>query len=224
MPGQTNTLGGLVRRLRQERGWTLKQMSEQVAIPLSTLAKVENDKLSLTYDKLQQLSSRLDMTMTEFLGQGDAPAPELEPQIVTGRRSVMGRDNVIQINTPNYGYEYLCTDLNEKRMVPILTRVRAHSLAEFGDPVRHSGEEFVYVLEGAIEVHLQFYKPIRLEVGQGVYLDSTMGHAYTAVDCDSALMLAVCSSEDLSLEHELMQAAEVAPALAAAPAAKGARG
>src|SRR6187549_329494 len=53
------TLGGLIRALRQRNGWTLRQMSEKVGIPLSTLAKVEGNKLSLTYDKLQQLTARL---------------------------------------------------------------------------------------------------------------------------------------------------------------------
>jgi len=65
-----STLGGLIHRLRRRNGWTLRQMSDEVGIPLSTLAKVEADKLSLTYDKLQQLSSRLGMTMAEFLALG----------------------------------------------------------------------------------------------------------------------------------------------------------
>ena len=67
MTPKGSTLGGLIRSLRQERGWTLRQMSEKVGIPLSTLAKVEQDKLSLTYDKLQQFTSRLGLTLAEFL-------------------------------------------------------------------------------------------------------------------------------------------------------------
>jgi hypothetical protein len=44
-------------------------MRDKVGIPLSTLAKVEQDKLSLTYDKLHRFTSRLGLTMTEFLAQ-----------------------------------------------------------------------------------------------------------------------------------------------------------
>jgi hypothetical protein len=44
--------------------------------------------------------------------------------------------------------------------------------------------------------------------GQGIYLDSTMQHAYTAKDCDTALVLAVCSSEDPNLANELISLAE----------------
>jgi transcriptional regulator with XRE-family HTH domain len=198
------TLGGLIGLLRQRNGWTLRQMSEKVGIPLSTLAKVEADKLSLTYDKLQQLTSRLGMTMTEFLGQADPSSRGSSMPVVTARRSLTTEDNSIRIATPNYDYEYLCANLREKRMVPIIARIRAHDIAEFGEPVRHQGEEFIFVLEGAIEVHLQFYTPVTLKVGQGIYIDSTMDHAYVAKDCESALVLAVCSSEDLDLASELI--------------------
>jgi transcriptional regulator with XRE-family HTH domain len=202
------TLGSLIRLVRQKNGWTLRQMSEKVGIPLSTLAKVEADKLSLTYDKLQQFTSRLGLTMVEFLAQGEAPATELLPKVVTARRSLTVSGNSIQIATPNYDYEYLCADLRKKRMVPIFMRIRSHDIGEFGEPLKHQGEEFIFVIEGTIEVHLQFYSPVTLTEGQGIYLDSTMGHAYMAKDCESALVLAVCSSEDPNLERELISLAE----------------
>jgi transcriptional regulator with XRE-family HTH domain len=207
MANENSTLGGLIRLLRQQKGWTLRQLSEQVGIPLSTLGKVEADKGSLTYDKLQQLTSRLGLTMAEFLAHAETRAPESAP-LLTARRSLTSPGNSIQISTPNYDYEYLCADLRKKRMVPIITRIRAHDIVEFGEPVRHQGEEFIFVLEGSIEVHLQFYTAVTLTAGQGVYLDSTMGHAYLAKDCESALVLAVCSSEDPNLAGDLISLAE----------------
>jgi transcriptional regulator with XRE-family HTH domain len=206
MTRKSNTLGHLVRNLRQQKGWTLRKMSESVGIPLSTLAKVEQDKLSLTYDKLQQFTSRLGLTMAEFLAH--EPAAYAQAAVVTARRSLTGARNSVNVATPNYDYEYLCADLREKRMVPILTRIRAHTLEEFGKLVRHKGEEFIYVLEGTIEVYLQFYTSVTLTAGQGIYLDSTMGHAYIAKDCESALVLGVCSSEDPNLATELIGLAE----------------
>jgi transcriptional regulator with XRE-family HTH domain len=208
MANPNTTLGGLIRLLRQRKGWTLRQMSDQVGIPLSTLAKVEADKLSLTYDKLQQFCARLGLSMTEFLAEGETSAEDAQAPVVMARRSLSSDNNSIQIATPTYDYEYLCTDLREKRMVPILARIRAHDINEFEGPVRHQGEEFIFVLEGSVEVHLQFYTPVVLTKGQGMYLDSSMSHAYVAKDCDSALILAVCSSEDPDLANELISLAE----------------
>jgi mannose-6-phosphate isomerase-like protein (cupin superfamily) len=151
------------------------------------------------------------MTLAEFMAQGEtsSPAPpSATPAIITARRSLTANGASVRVSTPNYDYEYLCADLREKRMVPIITRIRAHSIGEFGDQVRHRGEEFVYVLEGSVEVHLQFYAPVVLRQGEGLYVDSTMGHAYIAKDCDTALILAVCSSEDVDLAEDLISQAE----------------
>ena len=201
MTAQHPTIGGLLRSLRARNGWTLKQMSEHAGIPLSTLSKVEHDRLTLTYDKLLQLSQRLNLRMSElFAEQAEAPEPP-----VTARRSIGRVDDAIRVTTPNYDYYYLCPELRRKRMIPVLTRVRAKTIAEFGELVHHSGEEYIHVLEGRMEVHTEFYDPMVLETGEGVYIDSNMGHAYIAAEgCDEVLLLGVCSSADEQLMASLM--------------------
>jgi transcriptional regulator with XRE-family HTH domain len=202
------TLGAVIRRLRAKKGWTLREMSERTDIPVSTLSKVEHDRLTLTYDKLLQLSQKLDIRIADLFVTGDA-VPDAG---VTGRRSIGRLDDAVRVETPNYDYYYLCTELRRKRMVPILTRIRAKSLSEFGDLVSHSGEEYIHVLEGRIVVHTEFYDPITLNTGESIYIDSNMGHAYLAADgCDEALALGVCSSDDHALMSSLMQMHEPGP-------------
>ena len=194
------TLGSLLRALRARNGWTLKEMSERIAIPVSTLSKVEHDRLTLTYDKLLQLSQRLNIRMSELFAD---PATEAEAP-VTARRSIGSMDDAVRVNTKNYDYYYLCPELRRKRMIPVYTRIRAKSVEEFGELVRHSGEEFIYVLDGAVEVHTEFYDPVVLHAGESIYIDSNMGHAYLAAEgCDEALVLAVCSSSDEGLLESL---------------------
>ena len=194
------TLGRILRELRANRGWTLKEMSERAGIPVSTLSKVEHDRLTLTYDKLLQLSQKLNIRMSELFAES-----EVAEESVTARRSIGRIDDSVRVTTPNYDYYYLCTELRRKRMIPVLTRIRAKSLSEFGDLVRHSGEEYIHVLEGAIIVHSEFYDPVTLNAGEGIYIDSNMGHAYVAAEgCDEALVLGVCSSADEGLMDSLM--------------------
>jgi len=201
MTSQHPTIGGLLRSLRARKGWTLKQMSEHAGIPLSTLSKVEHDRLTLTYDKLLQLAQRLQLRMSELFAE-DVEA--VEPP-VTARRSIGRIEDAIRVTTPNYDYFYLCPELRRKRMIPVLTRVRAKTIEEFGELVHHSGEEYIHVLEGRMEVHTEFYDPIVLETGQSVYIDSNMGHAYIAAEgCDEVLLLGVCSSSDEQLLESLM--------------------
>lgn len=176
-------------------------MSANSGIPLSTLSKVEHDRLTLTYDKLQQLSQRLNMTMSELFAEPDnSPEPA-----VTARRSIGRLEDAVRVNTPNYDYYYLCPELRRKRLIPILAHVRAKSLAEFGELVRHPGEEFTYVLKGRVVVHTEFYDPKPLEVGESVYIDSNMGHAYlTGEGCDEAVVLCTCASGEETMMESLL--------------------
>ena len=127
------TLGSLLRGLRLRNRWTLKEMSERTGIPLSTIAKVEHDRLTLTYDKLLQLSERLNIRMSDLFSEADA-SPDAP---ITARRSIGRLGDAIRVNTPNYEYFYMCPELRHKRMVPTVTRVRARSIEEFGELVHH---------------------------------------------------------------------------------------
>ena len=201
MTSQHRTIGSLLRALRARNDWTLKEMSERCGIPLSTLSKVEHDRLTLTYDKLLQISQRLNIRMSELFAEHD----DVSEPAVTARRSIGKVDDAVRVTTPNYDYFYLCPELRRKRMIPVLTRVRAKTIEEFGDLVHHPGEEYIHVLEGRAEVHTEFYDPIVLEAGESVYIDSNMGHAYIAAEgCEEVLLLGVCSSADEHLMESLL--------------------
>src|SRR6476659_8249896 len=100
-------LGTIMRALRDRYGWTLKEMSKHSGIPFSTLSKVENGRLTLTYDKLQQVSQRLKLPMSELFA---IPGEGRDAQI-TGRRSIGRTSDAVRVTTPNYDYYYLNTEL-----------------------------------------------------------------------------------------------------------------
>ena len=107
--------------------------------------------------------------------------------------------------TKNYDYYFLCPELRRKRMIPLVTRIRAKSVGECGDLVHHSGEEFIYVIEGSVEVHTEFHDPVVIGAGESIYLDSNMGHAYiAAAGCEEATVPGVCSSADEGLMESLL--------------------
>ena len=184
------TLGSRMRELRTRHGLTLKEMSVRVGLPFSTLAKVEHDRLTLTYDKLQAISERLNIRMSELFAEtaDDAVA------VANGRRSIGTLASALPVSTPNYDYYYLSPELRQKDMIPVLGRLKARSIEAFGPMLRHDGQEFVYVLEGKVSVHTEFYAPVTLSPGESVYIDSSMGHAYIVEEGDQALVISVCSA------------------------------
>jgi transcriptional regulator with XRE-family HTH domain len=152
----------------------------------STLSKVENKQISLTYDNLAKLADGLNIDLADLF------TPETI-QAATGRRSVTRIDARRVHDTPNYTHGYIGAELSRKAMVPIVTRVKAHSLQAFGDLQRHSGEEVVCVMEGTVEFHSEFYEPVVLEVGDCVYFDASMGHALVSIGAKDAQVFSVVS-------------------------------
>jgi len=202
--------GRVLRSVRTGRGWTLAEVSRRTGFPVSTLSKMENDRVSLTYDKLTRLSAGLGIDIS-LLFAGVAEAAE--PTSTQGRRSITRAHEGRSIESKNYSHLYPASDLLSKKMIPIVVELRARSIEEFGELVRHTGEEFIYVLEGEMELHTSLYAPVRLRAGDSVYIDSTMAHGYVAATDAPCRVLAVCSGN----ESQMIAAVGGIPTELAAP-------
>jgi len=176
--------GPRLRRLRQAAGLTLKELAERANLAISTISKIENDRMSPTYDVLLRLAGGLAIDLTSLL-EGPAPAAAK----AGGRLDVTRARDRRKLATGTYVYEPFATGLTRKGMDPTFVRVTARSIDDFPDLIRHPGEELVYVVSGTVELHAEFYAPIRLEAGDSVYYDATMGHAYISVGPEDATIL-----------------------------------
>src|SRR5580698_9924760 len=196
-------IGEKLRTLRKYRGLTLVELGKRTGYSVSALSKMENERLSLTYDKLARLAIALEVDMSTLFT--DSP-PVAAPQPV-GRRSIAPKGRGKSISTGNYDYLYISPELSRKQMVPLVVKIHATSIEEFGPLVRHGGEEWIYVTKGEIEVHSEFYQPERLQEGDSIYLDSRMGHAYISKSKGGAEVVSVCSAP----EAELVENADAQP-------------
>src|SRR3546814_13201009 len=59
-------------------------------------------------------------------------------------------------------------------MMPFFTRIKAYQVAENQGWSHYEGEEFVYVLNGTIELHTEYYQPTVLSAGDCFYIDCRM--------------------------------------------------
>jgi transcriptional regulator with XRE-family HTH domain len=223
-PEKDGNLGESLRRIRKERGMTLIEAGEKSGMPMSTISKIENNKMSLSYDKLLRICNALEIDISELFSGAQAAGKPAAP-VSSGRRSINRRGTGYAIDTPNYSHLYPAADLLNKRSVPIIAEIHARSLAEFGELIRHPGEEFAIVLEGTVDLYTDLYAPARLETGDSIYFDSGMAHAYIAVGEATCRVLSVCTSDEPNTEMTYatlidQPASASAPAPAPAPAAE----
>lgn len=192
--------GAVLKGMRAQRGWTLTDVSQKTGLPVSTLSKVENGKMDFSFEKLVRISEGLEIDIAELIGPG---AVDPVQTASATRRSITRAGEGKSIEMRRGNYLYVASDLLNKRIVPIVGDVFCKDIAEYGEFLRHSGEEYVYVLEGTLDLHTEFYTPARLNKGDSVYFDSSMGHAYIAVGQEPCKILSICATSEADLANAL---------------------
>lgn len=209
---ESPNLGACLRKLRFERRLSIADVAVATGIAKSTLSRVENDQLSLTYAKLLQLCRGLQIDLPELFSHDSRPG--LAPP--SGRRTFTAPGGGRHVKVGTLEYTYVCTDLAGKKMTPMFGRIHARTLEETNGLVKHEGEEYSYVVEGRLALHTEFYEPLIVEQGGSVYFDSTMGHAYVSIGADPLVILCVCSTPEHVL-HGIADPGAASPPPAPAP-------
>jgi transcriptional regulator with XRE-family HTH domain len=211
--------GDHIRSVRKRLELTLAELSARTGLAVSTLSKLEKGNVSLSYDKLMVLSRGLGVDMAELLV--DAPGARQAPG--GGGRRVIHRAGEGQlVETRSYHQLYLASELLNKRFTPLVVEVHARSIeefkAEFGDLIRHPGEEFAYVIEGEVAFHSELYAPVLLKAGDSIYFDSEMGHAYLKAAEGPCRLVGTCAPRHGQGEALTQPFIEASQRLAEAPA------
>ncbi|SAL85335.1 transcriptional regulator [Caballeronia arvi] len=183
-------VGAQLRQARKSRDLTLMQLSERSGIAVSTISKAERGDIALTYDKFVALAHALNVDFDTIFGRAPRrPTGAIEPTLTRSGKQLI-------YDTPNYEYGMIANDLVGKRMVPMRAHIRAHALEDFPDYIRHSGEEFVFLLQGKLELHFENGSVFRLEKGDSLYFDSAQGHVYISTGAKDAEVLVCCVDTD----------------------------
>lgn len=182
------SIGRSLKSLRRSRKLTLTQVSQMTGVSVSTLSKIENALVSPSFDIIKKICDGMDIALEGLMGDGQpvAPAPQMH-----GRKTTTRTGAGASFTCGQYDYVAHATELFRKGMVPLEIRVRARSADEFDHWSRHSGEEFVFVLSGSIEIHTELYAPFRLDQGESAYFDSSMAHIYLSLSDEDAHVLSV---------------------------------
>ena len=181
---QANQIGARLKEIRRTLDRTLAEVSQATGVSISNLSKIENNQISPSFDIMKRICDGLSVSIEDFVRPGTK-------DVVSGRKTKTRRGEGDYFTSGQYDYRAHASELSRKAMVPLEIVVHARSVEEFDHWSQHRGEEFVYVLSGAIEVHTEHYAPFRLERGESAYFDSSMRHLYITVSKEDAKVLSV---------------------------------
>lgn len=156
-------LGPRLRRLRRERGLTLERAAAATGLSPSFLSELERDRSGASMATLHRLLAHYGTTFAALL-QGPGG------RVASLKRA--GRGRAVR----NHGVlvEHLAD--GPSRLEPQLFTVEPGAGSE--GSYAHEGEEFLYVLEGLIEVLLNEHERYVLGVGDSLSYPSSVAHSW----------------------------------------------
>ncbi|MCC9624472.1 XRE family transcriptional regulator [Thalassospira sp. MA62] len=187
----TNTsdeLGPRLHNLRKGRGWTLQDASKASGISASAFSKIERGELSPTISTIQRIARGFEMDVLSLFADME------EQPTLLGRRSVTRAQEGKPHLSGNCDNQLLCSDLKNKRMTPIRTRVVARDVEEYDVWPTTDAEIYMTILSGTVVVHSKLYEPLELHEGDSMYYDASAAHVWTRKGPEEAVVLWVLTS------------------------------
>jgi transcriptional regulator with XRE-family HTH domain len=173
-------LGARLRSLRKARRLSLEEVASGCGISRSFLSLIENDRSDISFSKLIRLVNFYGISVTDLM-------PDVEPH---SDQIIVRREERKHITSPAEGMEvFLLSPDTKHKMMPVVEVFQPGGhLTEYSS---HEGEEFLYVLEGEIEVTLEGREPFVLRQGDSAYYNADQGHIFRNAGEGTARLFAV---------------------------------
>lgn len=178
--------GRKLRSTREQRGFTLEELATRTGIDQDSLANAEEGKSFLPLGLLVKLSKALSMRMADIISKDDKPVAVVR----ANERRKFARFGKTKQESRGYEYESLAADKKDRAMEPFIVTLNPTSTDEHSS---HDGQEFIYVLEGEVEVTILDNMHV-LAKGDSIIYSSTSSHLVQAHGNTPAKILAVLSS------------------------------
>ena len=184
------TIGERIRTIREDKGLELEEVASLVKMSPALLSQIENQSESPSLGTLIKISKVLEVNLSDLLGEEQS---QFYTIVRKNEADKIERQSTGDGITPGYTYESLGTGMVDRNMEPFIVTIEPSSTKE--SPSVHEGEEFIYVLEGEMEVTLGNLKDV-LMPGDTIYYKASIPHLVKANGNKTLKILAVLYGKD----------------------------
>ncbi len=155
-------LGVKIEKIRRSNDWTIEYLAEKTDQTPEFIEKVENGEMVPSVSFLLKLSRALGVDPGTFLS--DEEKAQIEDK----------RAKAFITRTKNYAYQTLTPGAENQHLRAFMITIEAK---QDHKPVayKHEGEEFIYVMEGDLELTLDS-KITNLKTGESMHYNSEIPH------------------------------------------------
>ncbi|GHT08809.1 transcriptional regulator [Bacteroidia bacterium] len=181
-------VGKRIKALRESKSIDVAEMAERTGLDAEQIIRIEEDKDLPSLAPLIKIARVLGVRLGTFLDDQDALGPVISRK-KNYKESVSFSTNQTASHT-HMDYYSLASDKSGRHIEPFIIQVAPRQDNSDFLLSSHEGEEFIFCLEGILEVTYG-NDTFLMEEGDSIYYDSIIAHHVHAADSQGARILAV---------------------------------
>jgi transcriptional regulator with XRE-family HTH domain len=184
-------IGERIKRLRLKKSMGLVELGRHTGLSASFLSQLETGRVVPTLRNLARIAMVFSKDLSYFF--------ETEPHTLFRVHKKKERVRLPQtgVDDPTYFFESLGYMVPDRQLDPYYAEFVPLKKNMEVRPHVHSGFEFLYLLEGELEIR-HADKIHSIEAGDGVYFDASTPHAYRCLGKGSAIAIIVTMHQQTS--------------------------
>ncbi len=180
-------VGEKIKSVREAKNISLEDAAERAGLTVEQIQTIEEKNILPSLTPLMKIARALGVRLGTFLDDQENFGPVLCRKDAQ-EESIRFSNNTSK-ETKNMDYFSLAASKTDRHMEPFIIEVSPAGTEQF-HLSSHEGEEFIYVLEGIIEINYG-HDTYVLNAGESIYYDSIVDHHVHATKDHSAKILAV---------------------------------
>ncbi|MDL2272128.1 XRE family transcriptional regulator [Desulfovibrio sp. OttesenSCG-928-I05] len=170
-----------LRGLREGMDFTQEELAAKVDATVELVQLYESGESEIPVSFLMDVAHACEVDLTTLLSGGQA--------FLQNYTVVRSGEGLSTSRRKDYDYKNLAARFSGRFMEPFLVRVPPKEREQV-TCISHKGQEFSYMLEGRLELHLGGKIEI-LEPGDSVYFSSSLPHGLRGLDGKDAVFVSV---------------------------------
>ena len=182
-------VGSKIKGIRESKNISLEEMSERSGLSLEQISSIENDQNLPSLGPLIKIARALGVRLGTFMDDNDALGPVVCRAEDRERDSSISFSNDATDARKHMEYHPLAQQKAGRHMEPFVIDINPTDNPDFKLSA-HEGEEFIYVMNGEVEIEYGKEKYL-LKEGDSIFYDSIVKHHVHGTPGKSAKILAV---------------------------------
>lgn len=185
---QTKIVGEKIKSLRETKEISIAELAERTGLAEEQINRIENNVDIPSLAPLIKIARALGVRLGTFLDDQDEMGAVVYHKDEETKETISFSNNAMDTRT-HMRYLSLAKSKSDRHMEPFIVDIEATNDTEYSLS-SHEGEEFIYVMEGVVEVS-HGKKNHVIKAGDSIYYDSIVPHHVHGHEGQAAKILAV---------------------------------